>query len=72
MLQSIVEWVRLYPLRAAEGVRLLLILMALLGVALDDRQQLAIIAFVSFVATEIAAWRMRKNQQPPTGEDGAA
>ncbi len=71
MMQGIVDWVRLYPLRAAEGVRLLLILMALFGVAFTDNQQLGIIAFVSFIATEIAAWQTRRNQEPPAGTGGA-
>lgn len=59
MIQSIVDWVRLYPHRAAEGVRLVVILLALFGVAFTDNQQLGLIAVVSFVATEIASWKKK-------------
>lgn len=72
MLQSIVEWVRQNPLRAAEGVRLLLIASAAFGLALTDNQQFGVLAVVSFIATEIAAWQTRKNQEPPAGTGGAA
>jgi len=60
MMQGIVDWIRLNPHRAAEGVRLLLILLALFGVAFTDTQQLGVIAVVSFVLTEIANWKKDK------------
>lgn len=72
MLQSIIEWVRRKPHRAAEGVRLALILSAAFGLAFTDNQQFVIIAAVSFVCTEIAAWQTERNQEPPAGTGGAA
>lgn len=69
MMQAIVDWARHNPHRAAEGVRLVLIMLALFGVAFTDTQQLGVIAVVSFVLTEIANWKKKSTTE---GEGGAA
>lgn len=68
MMQGFIDWMRHNPHRAAEGVRLILIMLALFGVAFTDTQQLGVIAVVSFVATEIAGWKKRATE----GEGGGA
>lgn len=68
MMQGFIDWMRHNPHRAAEGVRLILIMLALFGVALSSDQQLGVILVVSFVATEIANWKKKTTE----GEGGDA